>query len=551
LKTGTRILIMILGAVCLSAAFLFSLSSAQNSTFHNAPDSTSATKNPAAGRADANEGGAILYAANCASCHGNAGKGTGNIPALADGPAKTAKEGELFWFITNGDLSNGMPAWGQLSDWQRWQLVTFLKSGSWGMIPIADESAAEKPIVAPPPVAPFTDFRFEKPGETRKITVKDLPAPFATTSSSSLAQMVLRPKNMWPQAPAGFKVDLYATGLGTPRLIRTAPNGDYFVAESDGSDIKIFRGITSDSKPKQVEVFATGLNRPYGIAFYPPGPNPQWVYVGDTDAVLRFPYHNGDLKATGPAEHIMDLPQGGAHWTRSVEFSTDGKRMFVSVGTAANVEDIDTHPAEKNRGDILSLNPDGSDLKIYASGIRNPGGGLAVDPKTGIVWCSVNERDALGDNLVPDYLTHVEDGGFYGWPWYYMGGNQDPRLPGMHPELKDKVLTPDVMLQPHIAALQFAFYDAKQFPKQYDGDIFLAEHGSWNKSVRAGYEVVRVPRHQTRKASGEHEDFLTGFVLPDGKVWGRPVGVTIATDGSLLITDDGSNSIWRVSYKGH
>jgi len=254
------------------------------------------------------------------------------------------------------------------------------------------------------------------------------------------------------------------------------------------------------------------------------------------------------LKARGAAEHIVDLPSGGGHWTRSVQFSVDGKRMFVSVGSGSNVDDPDTHPGEKNRADILSFNPDGSDLKVYAYGIRNSGGGLAVDPKTGEVWCSTNERDELGDNLVPDYITHVTEGGFYGWPWWYMGGHQDPRHMGAHPELKDKVITPDVVLQPHNASLGITFYDGKQFPKQFDDDIFASEHGSWNKSVRVGYEVIRIPRHQTGKASGEYEDFLTGFVLDNGQAWGRPVGIAVAQDGSLLVSDDGSNSIWRVSY---
>jgi glucose/arabinose dehydrogenase len=299
-----------------------------------------------------------------------------------------------------------------------------------------------------------------------------------------------------------------------------------------------------------VAVFATGLNRPYGIAFYPPGKDPKWLYIGDTDAVVRFPYQNGDLKARGPAEHIVNLPSGGGHWTRSVQFSKDGKRMFVSVGSGSNADDPDTHPGEKNRADILSFNPDGSDLKVYAYGIRNSGGGIAVDPKTGDLWCSTNERDALGDNLVPDYITHVQEGGFYGWPWWYMGGHQDPRLMGTHPELQNKVITPDVVLQPHNASLGLTFYDGKGFPKEFDGDIFAAEHGSWNKSVRVGYEVIRIPRHQTGKASGEYEDFLTGFVLDNGQVWGRPVAVAVAQDGSLLVSDDGSNSIWRVSYTG-
>jgi glucose/arabinose dehydrogenase len=198
----------------------------------------------------------------------------------------------------------------------------------------------------------------------------------------------------------------------------------------------------------------------------------------------------------------------------------------------------------------LQLNPDGSDVRVYANGIRNAGGGLAVHPKTGELWCSVNERDGLGDNLVPDYITHVQEGGFYGWPWWYIGAHQDPRHSGKHPELKDKAIVPDVLLQPHNASLELTFYEGSQFPAEYRGDIFASEHGSWNRSVRTGYEVIRVPMHQTGRASGEYEDFITGFVVDNSHVWGRPVGITVAPDGSLLITDDGSNSIWRVSYTG-
>jgi glucose/arabinose dehydrogenase len=256
------------------------------------------------------------------------------------------------------------------------------------------------------------------------------------------------------------------------------------------------------------------------------------------------------LKASGAPQHIADLPGGGGHTTRSVEFSKDGKKLFVAVGSASNVDDPDTHPGEKNRADILTCDPSNCQLSVYAYGIRNAGGGLTVSPVTGELWCSVNERDGLGDNLVPDYITHVQEGGFYGWPWWYMGSHQDPRHEGNHPELKDKAIVPDVMLQPHNASLEFIFYQGDKFPAEYRGDIFASEHGSWNKSVRVGYEVIRIPLHQTGHASGEYQDFLTGFVLPDGHVWGRPVGMAQAQDGSLLVSDDGTGSIWRVSYVG-
>jgi glucose/arabinose dehydrogenase len=405
-------------------------------------------------------------------------------------------------------------------------------------------------VDAPPPEPPFTDYRFEKPGTFRKITLSDLPAPFATKSAGNGPEVVPRPENAWPQVPSGFKVDLYATGLDEPRLIRTAPNGDMFVAETRPGQVRVFRGINADGKPGQTEVFATGLKLPFGINFYPPGPNPQWIYVGNTNSVVRFPYQNGDLKARGPAEHIADLPSSGrGHITRDIQFTPDGSKMYVSVGSGSNVDDPDTTPAEKNRADVLEFNPDGSAMRIFAYGIRNCVG-MAVNPITSELWCSVNERDALGDNLVPDYITHVQPGGFYGWPWWYMGGHQDPRHEGKHPELKDKVITPDVILHPHNASLEMTFYDGKQFPAEYQGDIFACEHGSWNRTVRVGYELIRVPLHQTGHASGEYEDFMTGFVVDNGHVWGRPVGVTAATDGSLLVTDDGSNSIWRITYTG-
>jgi len=397
--------------------------------------------------------------------------------------------------------------------------------------------------------AAFHSYENEKPGTFWKITAPDLPQPYATKGVGNPPSVVARPANAWPQAPEGFKVGLYAEGLIEPREIRTAPNGDLFVAETHGDQIDVFRGITKEGKPEQKSIFATGLKQPFGIAFYPLGKNPQWIYIGNTNSVVRFPYHDGDLKASGPPETIIPkLPSGGGHTTRDLAFSPDGSKLFVSVGSASNVNDPDTHPAEFHRANILEFTPEGKFVKIYASGIRNPVG-IAVNPATGQLWCSVNERDMLGDNLVPDYITSVKDGGFYGWPWYYMGDHQDPRLPGKHPELKDKVTVPDVLLQPHNASLELTFYEGDQFPKEYKGDIFASEHGSWNKAVRAGYEVIRVPLVDG-KANGEYEDFLTGFVTPNGEVWGRPVGVAVAPDGSLMVTDDGSNSIWRVSYTG-
>jgi glucose/arabinose dehydrogenase len=393
----------------------------------------------------------------------------------------------------------------------------------------------------------FDDAQNLKPGEFHKITPADLPKPFATSPVRMFGATPSRAEGLFPKAPPGFKVEVYATGAKSPRKIITAPNGDFFVAESNGGNIKVYRGIGADGKYEKLETFAGGLNRPYGLAFYPPN-NPQWLYVGNTNSVVRFAYKPGDMVASAKPEVLVnDLPKNGNHWTRDIVFSRDGKKMFVSVGSNSNVDDPDTHPAEFHRADVLEFTPEGKFTKVYASGIRNAAG-LGMNPTTGEVWVSVNERDDLGDNLVPDYVSSIKEDGFYGWPYFYMGSNPDPRLEGKHPELQSKTIVPDVLLTPHSASLGITFYDGKMFPPEYQGDLFAAEHGSWNRSVRSGYEVIRVPL-TNGKASGVYEDFLTGFVNEKGEAWGRPVGVTIAMDGSVLVTDDGANVIWRVTYK--
>jgi glucose/arabinose dehydrogenase len=403
----------------------------------------------------------------------------------------------------------------------------------------------------------FTDAAHESPGIRRHLTVADLPAPAPEQSVDNGPALVPRQAGNWPIVPRGFKVVLYASDLDNPRLLRTAPNGDLFLAESATGKIKIFRGVNKDGKAKQVSVFATGLHQPFGIAFYPSGSDPAWIYIGDTDGIVRFPYKNGELKASGPEEHLADLPGGGrlrsgGHWTRDLVFSLDGTKLFASVGSHSNVDDPDTHPEEFHRADVLEFTPEGKFVKVYASGIRNCVGD-AINPTTGELWCSTNERDALGNNLVPDYVTHIQEDGFYGWPWYYMGGPngglQDPRHAGKHPELQSKVITPDILVNPHFASLEMLFYEGSQFPAEYKGDGFAAEHGSWNRAQRSGYEIIRLPMNHGH-ATGEYEDFLTGFVNPDSTVWGRPVGVAVANDGSLFVSDDGSKSIWHVIYTG-
>jgi glucose/arabinose dehydrogenase len=401
--------------------------------------------------------------------------------------------------------------------------------------------------------AAMGDWTSDAPEVRRKITVKDLPPPSSNVLAINLARVVERPGGAQLQVPTGFKIEMYAEGFRDPRYLLTAPNGDIFVAESRANQIKVLRDTKGSGKPDVTEIFAErDLNKPFGMAFYPPGSDPQFVYVANTDGVIRFPYGNGDLKARGPAEKLAaHLPGGagnlrsGGHWTRDIAFSPDGKKMYVSIGSRSNVSD---NAAEADRARIFEFNPDGSGRKVYAWGIRNAIG-IKFRPGNNELWMSTNERDEIGEDLPPDYISSVRPGGFYGWPWFYIGNHADPRHKGKHPELADKVIVPDVLVEAHSATLSLCFYTGDQFPAEYKGDIFAAFHGSWNRKKRTGYKIVRVPfDHSIGKALGEYEDFVTGFVTPDGKVWGRPVGITVAKDGSLLFSEDGNGSIWRVTY---
>ncbi|MDD5655691.1 MAG: PQQ-dependent sugar dehydrogenase [Elusimicrobia bacterium] len=398
---------------------------------------------------------------------------------------------------------------------------------------------------------PFSDWRSQRPGARHLITPADLPPPLATPPAVKPPRLVRRPPGAWPRAPEGFKVELYARSARNPRLLRVAPNGDLFVAESAPGRIRVFRGVGRKGRAARESVFARGLDQPFGIAFYPPGPEPRFVYVAEPGAVVRFPYRNGELKASAPGQRVLELPGGGllggGHWTRDLAFSTDAARMFVSVGSFSNDEDTDKNPREFRRADILACDPEGKGLEVFAWGLRDPVS-LAVRPGGGELWTSVNERDDLGDDLPPDFLTRVKAGGFYGWPWYYIGPNPDPRYPGRHMELKDRVLVPDVLVQPHAAPLQIAFYEGGPFPARYRGGLFAALHGSWNRSRPAGYEVIFVP-FRGAVAEGGYEDFLT-FITPEGWIWARPAGVAVGTDGSMYVSDDGSNSVWRVVWAG-
>src|SRR5437762_4918693 len=401
--------------------------------------------------------------------------------------------------------------------------------------------------------AAMGDWKSDAPGVRRKVTVEDLPPPSSNVLAINPPRVAQRPAGAQPQVPQGFKIELYASGFRDPRFLLTAPNGDIFVVESRGNQIKVLRDTKGTGKPDVTEIFAEqGLNKPFGIAFYPPGEESQFLYVANTDGVIRFPYRNGDLKARGPAEQLGAHLSGGAahlrsggHWTRDIVSSPDGKKMYVSIGSRSNVSD---NAAEADRARIFEFNPDGTDRRVYAWGIRSAVG-IAFRLGTNELWMSTNERDELGEDLPPDYISSVRLGGFYGWPWFYLGNHPDPRHKGKHPELAGKVIVPDVLVQAHSASLNLCFYTGDQFPSEYKGDIFAAFHGSWNRMKRTGYKVVRVPFDKsTGKPRGEYEDFVTGFVTPDGKVWGRPVGIVVAKDGSLLISEDGNGTIWRLSH---
>ncbi len=537
----------------LVALFTGSQAAPAQEGFQGAPPGAAARSNPLRSPADVDNGHA-LFLAHCAACHGAGGEGSGPVPALRQQAVQRATDGELFWYLTTGSANGDMPSWAAIAEADRWQIVAYVKTlpatPPTRPAPPPDSATLLTRLDDPPPQAPFTDFRYEHPGVVRRITAADLPAPYASESAANAPRIVSRPNGVWPKVPHEFRVRLYGSGLDTPRVIRTAPNGDLFLAETGAGRVRIYRGVTAEGKPELSSVFASHLRRPYGIAFYPLGPQPQWVYIADTQAVWRFAYHAGDLVAGAPPERVLGFGSDRGHWTRDIAFSADGATLFAAVGSASNDDDPDTTPAERERAAILAFDPDGSHRRVYASGIRNPSG-LAVDPASGQLWCTVNERDGLGDDLVPDYVTSVREGGFYGWPWWYTGVHQDPRHAGKHPELRTRTLVPDVLIQPHSASLQIAFYTGSSFPPAYHGDLFATEHGSWNRSVRAGYEVVRIPRHQTERASGEYQDFMTGFVLPGGQVWGRPVGVAVMPDGALLVSDDASGSLWRIDYVGH
>lgn len=365
-----------------------------------------------------------------------------------------------------------------------------------------------------------------------------LPAPFATPPAGNGPDRPKAPEGFLPTVPDDFHISVFATGFQTPRWLAVAPNGDIFVAETGAGQVDVLKYPRGSGEVGR-EIFAAGLRRPFGIAFHD-----DYVYIGNTGEIVRYKYDPKTSRRTGEEEEVLAVPPAGGHWTRSLAFSKDGKQLFVSVGSDGNVE-VGDPPM---RAAITVCDPDGKDARLYATGLRNPVG-LAVNPITGEVWTAVNERDDLGDNLPPDYLTSVKDGGFYGWPYSYIGDNVDPRIKPQKPDLVTKAIVPDVLLGPHVAPLQFAFYSGKQFPEKYRGGAFVAEHGSWNRSKRAGYQVAFVA-FKDGEPSEDPVTFLDGLVPDPGKglVYGRPVGVTVAPDGALLVSDDGLGVIYRITY---
>jgi glucose/arabinose dehydrogenase len=406
--------------------------------------------------------------------------------------------------------------------------------------------------------------------ECAAAAAPQLPPPFATPSAVIFSKMIGWPEDRTPQAPPGFTVSLYADGLDYPRWLYVLPNGDLLVSESRTepdtlsgvTDAEALRGLKEsgylgksanritllrdgdgDGRPELRKTLIDNLNQPFGMALVG-----DTLYVANTDAVLRFPYEAGQTEITAAGEKIVDLPAGGYnnHWTRNIVANAAGSKLYVSVGSATNVDEEGLDAKVPERAAILEINPDGSGKRIFANGLRNPNG-MDWAPGTDVLWTAVNERDGLGDDLVPDYITSVRDGAFYGWPYAYFGANEDPRHAGKRPDLVAKAVVPDYPVGAHTASLGLVFYDGTAFPEKYRGGAFIGQHGSWNRSEFAGYKVLFVPFADGRP-NGPAEDFLTGFIGNEStkEVYGRPCGVAVLPDGSLLVADDAGDRIWRV-----
>jgi glucose/arabinose dehydrogenase len=406
------------------------------------------------------------------------------------------------------------------------------------IVPGTAACQAKRPVTGiKPPV--ITEVTVAKQYE---IKPAELPKPDEGESATRASNIIDQPENATFNLPKGFKVNVFAEGeFSYPRMMALAPNGDIFLADSYGGKIIVLRDANKDGVAEERFTFAEDLDRPFGMAFYK-----DWLYVAKTDGVIRFAYKTGQTKAAGDPEKLIELTAGGynQHWTRNIIFSPDGTKMFVSVGSASNA----SAGEEPVRAAISVADPDGKNFHVFASGLRNAVG-LAFNPASKELWSAVNERDGLGDDLVPDFVTSVKEGAFYGWPYSYIGQNEEPRLKGQHPELVKKAIVPDVLVASHSAALGMVFYQGKMFPPEYNGDAFVALHGSWNRQKLTGYKIIRIRFKDGKLLKNGYEDFMTGW-LPDengNEVWGRPVGLLVAADGSLLVCDDGAKKIWRVS----
>jgi glucose/arabinose dehydrogenase/cytochrome c2 len=532
--------------------------------------------------------GKIVFRQQCSSCHSAQAGDNGG----AEGPSLAGVFGRRAASSAGFSYSPALRA--SALTWDPQTLKRFLESptslvpGTAMLLAVANEAdrdnvvaylqvSAKNPSTArqaggvPADSRLAADWRLDAPGRPHRVDLAALPAPYTTPSASNSPRLIALPADASLAAPPGFHIQPFATHLQGPRKMLLAPNGDILVSEMNGGRISVLHPAADGTRAASADIYLNGLRQPFGLAFYPNATDPHWLYVAETNRVTRYAYRSGDVKPRGDAEVVIpQLPSRGGHSTRDIAFSADAAQLFVSVGSASNVADTMSKktPAEitaweavhglgaswdqeTNRAAVLVFDAAAPAApKIYADGIRNCVS-LTVQPANGALWCTTNERDALGDDLVPDYSTRVHGGEFYGWPWYYLGSHEDPRLRGERPDLRGKVRVPDVPYQSHSAALNMTFYTASggksAFPASYVGDAFVAFHGSWNRSLRTGYKLVRV--HMKDAApTGDYEDFVTGFIADDGNVWGRPVATTELKDGSLLLSDDGGNVIFRISY---
>lgn len=385
-------------------------------------------------------------------------------------------------------------------------------------------------------------INFDEPKKFN-ITPKDLPPPYETNSVFRASKNIPQPANATLNMPKGFKINVFAEGgFKQPRWMTIAPNGDVFLADSRANTIYVLRDNNKNGVADERFIFSDQLSQPFGMAFHQ-----DWFYVANTDSVVRFSYKTGQTQADSEPEKLIELTQGGynQHWTRNILFSPNGEKMYISIGSSGNYQPED----DERRAAISEYNPDGSGHRIYAFGLRNPIG-LAWNPVTKELWTAVNERDGLGDDLVPDFVTSVKEGASYGYPFTYIGNNPEPRLSHIDSKAPAKLLVPDVLLTSHSAALGIVFNDGNMFPDEYKNDAFVALHGSWNRQKLTGYKVIRI-KMKDGKPVGGYEDFVSGWLPSEdsNEVWGRPVGLLVNSDGSLLICDDGANKIWRVSYE--